>query len=66
MPTDPCPASGAPGAVKAGTAAINQMRAQVAAAPENLRARLTRLSAAVLDNRCAALTMNPARLHDPE
>ncbi|WP_327039060.1 IS110 family transposase [Micromonospora maris] len=54
------------GAVKARTAAINQMRGLVAAAPEALRAQLTKLSTAVLINRCAALTIDPTRLADPE
>ncbi|MGC4749110.1 IS110 family transposase [Micromonospora sp. DT201] len=54
------------GAVKARTAALNQMRGLVAAAPEALRAHLTRVSAAVLVSRCAALTYDPARLHEPE
>ncbi|MEH1168082.1 hypothetical protein V6V47_22125 [Micromonospora sp. CPCC 205539] len=40
------------GAVKARTAALNQMRGLVAAAPEALRAHLTRVSAAVLVSRC--------------
>ncbi|NHO83468.1 IS110 family transposase [Micromonospora sp. CMU55-4] len=54
------------GAVKARTAAINQMRGLVAAAPEALRAELTKRSAAVLVNRCATLTADLSRLHDPE
>ncbi|MGW5015850.1 IS110 family transposase [Micromonospora chalcea] len=54
------------GAVKARTAAINQMRGLVAAAPEALRAELTKRSAAVLVNRCAILTADLSRLHDPE
>jgi len=54
------------GAVKARTAALNQMRGLVAAAPEPLRAHLTRVSAAVLVSRCAALTYAPASLHEPE
>ncbi|WP_231930002.1 IS110 family transposase [Micromonospora coriariae] len=54
------------GAVKARTAALNQMCGLVAAAPEPLRAHLTRASAAVLVSRCAVLTYDPARLHEPE
>lgn len=54
------------GAVKARTAAINQMRGLVAAAPQALRVELTTLSAAVLVNRCAALTTDLSRLHDQE
>lgn len=54
------------GAVKARTAALNQMRGLVAAAPEPLRAHLTKLSAAVLVTRCAGLSYDPARLHTPE
>ncbi|WP_328533685.1 transposase [Micromonospora zamorensis] len=42
------------------------MRGLVAAAPEALRAHLTKVSAAVLASRCAALTYDPNRLHDPE
>ncbi|MGA3526799.1 IS110 family transposase [Micromonosporaceae bacterium DT32] len=57
---------GRQGAVKARTAAINQMRGLVAAAPEGLRAQLTKLSAAVLVSRCTALTIDPTRLNDPE
>ncbi|MEU7804969.1 MULTISPECIES: IS110 family transposase [unclassified Micromonospora] len=53
------------GAIKARTAALNQMRGPVAAAPEPLRAHLTRASAAVLVSRCAALPCDPARLHEP-
>ncbi|MEU8259336.1 IS110 family transposase [Micromonospora sp. NPDC048999] len=54
------------GAVKARTAAINQMRGLVTAAPEAVRAQLTKLSAAVLIKRCATLAYDPALLHDPE
>ncbi|WP_204036583.1 IS110 family transposase, partial [Micromonospora qiuiae] len=54
------------GAVKARTAAINQMRGLVTAAPERLRAQLTTLSAAVLIKRCTTLAYDPAMLHDPE
>ncbi|MGC5022201.1 IS110 family transposase [Micromonospora sp. DT47] len=54
------------GAVKARTAALNQMRGLVAAAPEPLRARLTKLSAAVLVRRCTSLTYDPTKLHEPE
>jgi transposase len=42
------------------------MRGLVAAAPEALRAQLTRVSAATLVSRCAALTYDPAILHEPE
>ncbi|MER7992027.1 transposase [Micromonospora chalcea] len=54
------------GAVKARAAALNQMRGLVAAAPEPLRAHLTKVSAATLVSRSAALTYDPARLHEPE
>ncbi|MET8349864.1 IS110 family transposase [Micromonospora sp. NPDC005206] len=54
------------GAVKARTAALNQMRGLVAAAPEPLRAHLTRTSAATLVSRCAALIYDPATLQEPE
>lgn len=54
------------GAVKARTAALNQMRGLVAAAPEPLRAHLTKLSAAGLVTRCSALTYDSTTLHEPE
>ncbi|MFU8872419.1 transposase [Micromonospora sp. SL4-19] len=44
----------------------DQMRGLVAAAPEALRSQLTKLSVAVLVNRCTALTVDPTRLDDPE
>ncbi|SDZ04208.1 Transposase IS116/IS110/IS902 family protein [Micromonospora pattaloongensis] len=42
------------------------MRGLVAAAPEPLRAQLTKLSAAVLVTRCGALTYDPTKLYNPE
>ncbi|WP_262287194.1 transposase [Micromonospora sp. MA102] len=42
------------------------MRGLVAAAPEALRSQLTKLSAAILVNRCTALTVDPTRPNDPE
>jgi transposase len=55
------------GAVKARTAAINQLRGLLVTAPEGLRAQLSGLSKAVLIRRCAAdLIVDPNRLADPE
>jgi transposase len=53
------------GAIKARTAALNQIRSLIIAAPENLRSQLKGLSAAVVAKRCAGLDHDPVRLHDP-
>jgi transposase len=53
------------GAVKARTAALNQIRGLIVAAPEQLRGQLKGLSPAVLAKRCAAIDHDPTLLHDP-
>jgi transposase len=53
------------GAVKARTAAVNQMRGLIAAAPEPLREHLHRLSLPNLLNRCQQLSYEGEALHDP-
>jgi transposase len=53
------------GAVKARTAAWNQLHALVTAAPEALRAQLRGLTGGALLHHCRALTVDEARLHDP-
>lgn len=53
------------GAVKARTAAINQLHGLLTAAPEPLRAELAGYSGAALINHCAALTYDDTRLSDP-
>jgi transposase len=52
-------------AVKARTAAINQMRGLIAAAPEPLRAQLRGLTTPNLLDRCTTLTYDADALHDP-
>jgi transposase len=53
------------GAVKARTAALNQLHGLVAAAPEILRAELVALPTAALVAACAALTADDTRMSDP-
>lgn len=53
------------GAVKARTAAINQLKAVLLTAPAPLRARLTPLSTATLIDTCQALRPDPDRTADP-
>jgi transposase len=53
------------GAVKARTAALNQLHGLLVSAPEPLRAELTRLTAAELVARCAGFRVEPARLLEP-
>ncbi|MFI7493093.1 IS110 family transposase [Micromonospora echinaurantiaca] len=53
------------GAVKARTAAINQLHGLLTAAPEDLRADLAGHTGVNLVNRCAALTIDDTRLSDP-
>ena len=53
------------GAVKARTAAINQLHGLVVAAPEHLRARLTGLGTQELVGRCARLRVEQDRLLEP-
>jgi transposase len=54
------------GAVKARTAALNQLHGLVVAAPEALRSELISLSAAMLVHRCARLPVEETRMSDPE
>jgi transposase len=53
------------GAVKARTAALNQLHGLIASAPETIRAELTDLSGPALVDRCATLTIDDTRLTDP-
>jgi transposase len=53
------------GAVKARTAALNQLHGLIASAPETLRAELVALPAAVLVEHCATLTLDQAHLANP-
>jgi transposase len=53
------------GAVKARTAALNQMDGMIISAPEQLRARLRKLSGAKLLAACASLPVDEQRLADP-
>jgi transposase len=53
------------GAVKARTAALNQLHGLVAAAPEPLRAELTGLPTPALRARCTADTVDPTHPADP-
>jgi hypothetical protein len=53
------------GAIKARTAALNQLHGLVVAAPEPIRAQLTGLTAAALLQRCSAFTIDPTRMADP-
>jgi transposase len=53
------------GAVKARTAALNQLHGLLTAAPEALRAQLATLPTAHLVDTCAALRVDEARLNDP-
>jgi transposase len=54
------------GAVKARTAALNELHGLIVTAPETLRAALRQLSAAKLVAHCAAFLVDPTRLIDPE
>jgi transposase len=53
------------GAVKARTAALNQLHGLIASAPEQLRADLAVLPAAALVPACAALSVDEATVSDP-
>jgi transposase len=53
------------GAVKARTAALNQLHALITAAPEPVRAQLAGHTGAALLTRCTQLTADPTRLADP-
>jgi transposase len=53
------------GAVKARTAAYNQLHGLLASAPEPLRTQLTGHHKAALATACAALTIDDTGLHDP-
>ncbi|WP_409333308.1 IS110 family transposase [Trujillonella humicola] len=53
------------GAVKARTAALNQMHGLVTSAPEQLRGELTGLPSTQLVGRCAGFRIDPARLLEP-
>jgi transposase len=53
------------GAVKARTAALNQLHGLLVSAPEPLRAELTGLTATALTGRCAGFRIAPARLLEP-
>jgi transposase len=53
------------GAVKARTAALNQLHCLIASAPEPLRAELQQLSGSALVDRCAAAVTNERQLADP-
>jgi transposase len=53
------------GAVKARTAAINQLRGLIVSAPETLRAGLVGLSKTELVRRCAQLSFDETRMADP-
>jgi transposase len=54
------------GAVKARTAALNQLHGLIASAPEPLRAQLTALPRAILVAGCAGLPVDQTRLTDPD
>jgi transposase len=53
------------GAVKARTAALNQLHGLLVSAPEALRAELTGLTTPALVARCAGFRIDPARLLEP-
>jgi transposase len=53
------------GAVKARTAALNQLHGLLVSAPEALRAELTGLTTPALVTRCAGFRIDPARLLEP-
>jgi transposase len=53
------------GAVKARTAALNQLHGLIISAPQTLREELTALPASTLVAHCAALTVDEARMSDP-
>jgi transposase len=53
------------GAVKARTAAMNQLKALIVTAPDALRAELRGLPRAALVRRCADLLVDESRLNDP-
>jgi transposase len=52
------------GAVKARTAALNQLHGLITSAPEQLRAELAALPACALVDRCAGLTVDDTRMTD--
>jgi transposase len=54
------------GAVKARTAALNQLHGLIASAPEQLRAELTDVPASALAQRCAELTIGDKQMTDPD
>lgn len=54
------------GAVKAHTAAVNQLHGLVVSAPEPLRAQLVDLSTTNLVRACAQLNVDETALHDPD
>lgn len=53
------------GAVKARTAALNQLHGLIASAPETLRAELAGLRSAALIRVCATLTVDETHINDP-
>jgi len=53
------------GAVKARTAALNQLHGLITAAPETLRGELAPLPSAALVGACAALSVDETRISDP-
>jgi transposase len=53
------------GAVKARTAALNQLHGLIASAPEELRAELADVPASTLAQRCAKLPVDDKRMTDP-
>jgi transposase len=53
------------GAVKARTAALNQLHGLIASAPEELRAELLAAPASTLPQRCAELSVDDSRMTDP-
>jgi transposase len=54
------------GAIKARTAALNQLHAAITTAPEPLRAALTSLHGPALITACRTLTSDTTHLHDPD
>jgi transposase len=54
------------GAVKARTAALNQLHGLIASAPEALRADLVAVPASALADRCAELPVEETRMTDPD
>jgi len=53
------------GAVKARTAALNQLHGLIASAPEQLRADLVAVPASALADRCAELAVDDSRMTEP-